>query len=620
MKIHKQGYERVIALEKKKGLFSFINDIPLNSKFLMIYIVCVLIPILTINIIFWNRISNDIKARETENFNISMDRVESDISSILVGCVDVSYSVSSDKVLYEKLEDSYRGDSDYYVVYHDLLRDRINRYLPIYNDVSYISLYTSNYTIDSGGSYYYINSSVRNSSWYKHLNRSYNKVDLYAYRDKSKYGSNTYTQYLSVIRRLDEFASISKKYEHILKIDIDMNKLYYIFGREKDYLSLFLVDPEGRIVCSTNGEYEEDFSKPYVKFNDVYSGKKDSIDFKRSLGTAGYLSGWNIIGIANRNYIFKESLKSNIFITLITFIVTLISSFLIYIIVRSYNYRLKKLLKYIRKVGNQNFDLIEIAEGKDEIGELILSFNMMTSKINTLINDVYKLQLKRKDLEIQKVQAELKFLQSQIDPHFLFNTLNAAMAICVKNNYTDLTEVIKYLSKIFRRLISWKEDLVTVREEISFTEMYLKIEKFRFLEKFDYQIEVDEETFDLRIPKMSIQTLVENACKHGIQNIAGVGVVKIIVSQEEGFLYVNVEDNGAGIEKDKLESIIEALPEEDNIYESIGIKNVYKRLHLYYGDKVEFSIKSEINKGTIVHYGIGMDVININKYSEKKVE
>jgi two-component system sensor histidine kinase YesM len=266
-------------------------------------------------------------------------------------------------------------------------------------------------------------------------------------------------------------------------------------------------------------------------------------------------------------------------------------------------------------VKNQNFELIQIAEGKDEIGELIISFNMMTSKINTLVNDVYKLQLKKKDLEIQRVQAELKFLQSQMDPHFLFNTLNAVMAICVKNNYTDLTEVIKNLAKIFRRLISWKDDLVTVREEISFTEMYLKIEKFRFLEKFDYKIEIDEKTLDMKVPKMSIQTLVENACKHGIQNSIDVGFIKIKVNQNEEFLYIDIEDNGLGIEHNKLKEIIENLELEDNSCENVGITNVYKRLHLYYGDEVEFDIKSEMNKGTTVHYGI-----NINKHTKKKID
>jgi two-component system sensor histidine kinase YesM len=602
----------MIALNVRKGLFNFVNDIPLNSKFLMIYILCVLVPILTINLVFWNKISNDMKERETENYNISINRVETDFSSILTGCIDVSHSVASDKALSEIMERHFNSNFEYYEVYSDLLRDRISRYLPIYNNVCKIAMYTSNNTIISGGSYFYINQSIMNTPWYRDFLNSNNKVVLYTYRDKSDNNSD-YIQYLSVLRKLDEFVTNGKKNGQILKIDINMNKLYDLFDREKDYLDLFLVDPKGRIVCSTGQRYEEDLSKDYTDFNSISRRQTNNNYFKCKLSTAEYLSGWNIIGIANSNHFLRASRQSNIFIACIIFVVTLMSSFLIWIIVRSYNYRLKKLLKYMKKVENQKFELIETTEGKDEIGELVLSFNDMTSKINTLINDVYKLQLKKKDLEIQRVQAELKFLQSQVDPHFLFNTLNAVMAVCVKNNYTGLTEVIKNLSRLFRRLISWKDDLVTIQEEISFTEMYLKIEKFRFLDKFDYEIEVDEKALHLKVPKMSIQTIVENACKHGIQNTADVGVVKIKVSQKQEFLYVDVEDNGSGIESNKLREIIETLSEDDIFCENVGIKNVYKRLHLYYGNEVEFNIRSEMNKGTIVHYGINMNGINALK-------
>ena len=606
----------MITLRVRKGLFNFINDIPLNSKFLMIYVLCVLVPILTINLLFWNRISNDIKEREKENLNISINRVTADISSIIDGCVDVSHSVSSDKYLFEMLERHYESDAKYYEVYHDLLRDKINRYLPIYNDVKEIAVYTGNDTIDSGGNYYFIDQAVKNTSWYKDLHRMSNRIGLFTYVGKSSYGGGNNVQYLSILRRLNEFAFISNRHEQILKIDIDMNKFYEIFYRERDYLHLFLVDSQNRIVCSTDGRYEQDLSKGYTDFDSISSGKENDSYFYRTFGNRKSMMGWKLVGKPNNNRIFYANRESNLSIACIIAAVTLISSLLIWIIVRSYNYRLKKLHKHMKGVGNENFELIEIAQGKDEIGELVLSFNRMTSKVNTLINDVYKLRLKKKDLEIQRVQAELNFLQSQVDPHFLFNTLNAVMAVCVRNNYTDLTEVIKYLSKIFRRLISWKDDLVAVAEEISFTEMYLKIEKFRFQDKFDYEIEVEEKVRDLKVPKMSIQTLVENACKHGIQNSTGIRVVKVKVSINKDFLYVEVEDNGAGIEEDKLRDIIEAMGEEDDCGENVGIRNVYKRLRLYYGSEVEFSIESELNKGTRVRYGINLNVINVIKYHD----
>ncbi len=604
------------ALTRKKGVFNFINDVPLNFKFLMIYILCVFVPIFTTFLIFWNRISNDIKDRETENYNISINRVNTDFLAILDGCVDVSHSISTDKDLYTIMERHFTSNDEYYEVYNDLLRDRINRYLPIYSNVSRITLYTYNETIVSGGNYFSVNQSVRNADWYKEIVKAGNKVVLYAYRDKSDSSSE---QYLSVLRQLDEYPQGSGNDNQIIKIDINMNKLYNIFEREKDYLDLFLVDPEGRIICSIDRKYEQDLSKDYINFNSVYNMEGNTNVLKGKLGTAEYLNGWNIVGIPNQNRILYASRHANIYIACIIFAVTLIASLLIWVIVRSYNYRVKKLLKHIKGVGNQNFALIDIEEGKDEIGELVLNFNMMTTKINTLINDVYKLQIKRKDLEIQRVQAELNFLQSQVDPHFLFNTLNAVMAVCVRKNYTDLTDVIKYLSKLFRRLISWKDDLVTVSEEISFTDMYLRIEKFRFLDKFDYTIEADDEALNLKVPKMSIQTLVENSCKHGIQNSTDIGIVKIRVILDKEYLNVFVEDNGAGIEENKLRDIVDDLQQDDEINENVGIRNVYKRLHLYYGNDVQFDIKSEMDKGTIVHYGININAININKSFKGKM-
>lgn len=604
------------ALTRKKGVFNFINDVPLNFKFLMIYILCVFVPIFTTFLIFWNRISNDIKDRETENYNISINRVNTDFLAILDGCVDVSHSISTDKDLYTIMERHFTSNDEYYEVYNDLLRDRINRYLPIYSNVSRITLYTYNETIVSGGNYFSVNQSVRNADWYKEIVKAGNKVVLYAYRDKSDSSSE---QYLSVLRQLDEYPQGSGNDNQIIKIDINMNKLYNIFEREKDYLDLFLVDPEGRIICSIDRKYEQDLSKDYINFNSVYNMEGNTNVLKGKLGTAEYLNGWNIVGIPNQNRILYASRHANIYIACIIFAVTLIASLLIWVIVRSYNYRVKKLLKHIKGVGNQNFALIDIEEGKDEIGELVLNFNMMTTKINTLINDVYKLQIKRKDLEIQRVQAELNFLQSQVDPHFLFNTLNAVMAVCVRKNYTDLTDVIKYLSKLFRRLISWKDDLVTVSDEISFTDMYLRIEKFRFLDKFDYTIEADDEALNLKVPKMSIQTLVENSCKHGIQNSTDIGIVKIRVILDKEYLNVFVEDNGAGIEENKLRDIVDDLQQDDEINENVGIRNVYKRLRLYYGNDVQFDIKSEMDKGTIVHYGININAININKSFKEKM-
>lgn len=197
-----------------------------------------------------------------------------------------------------------------------------------------------------------------------------------------------------------------------------------------------------------------------------------------------------------------------------------------------------------------------------------------------------------------------------MNPHFLFNTLNAILVVCTKNNYSDVTDIIKSLSKLLRRLLSWKEDLVTLEEEMTFIEMYLKIEKFRFRDKFDYQFEIDEQSLQYKIPKLSMQPLVENSCKHGLQAIEGLGIIKVKTEIEDGRLQVTISDNGKGIEPSQLKEILfNVQNEEASSGTNIGIRNVYRRLELYYEDQVRFEISSVPNEGTVVTFGIPLKLL-----------
>lgn len=200
-------------------------------------------------------------------------------------------------------------------------------------------------------------------------------------------------------------------------------------------------------------------------------------------------------------------------------------------------------------------------------------------------------------------------MQSQMNPHFLFNTLNAILVVCTKNNYSDVTDIIKSLSKLPRRLLSWKEDLVTLQEEMMFIDMYLKIEKFRFRDKFEYRFDLAEEALHYKIPKMSIQPLVENACKHGIQAVQGLGLVQIKAYVGDGRLRIVISDNGKGIEPGQLREMLVAVRSENASGSSIGIRNVYRRFELYYRDQVRFDISSKLHQGTEVSFAIPIKLL-----------
>jgi two-component system sensor histidine kinase YesM len=225
---------------------------------------------------------------------------------------------------------------------------------------------------------------------------------------------------------------------------------------------------------------------------------------------------------------------------------------------------------------------------------------------------VYKLEMQKKDIEVENIRAEYKYLQAQVDPHFLFNTLNAVLVFCYKNNYTELTAVISSLSKLLKRLLTSGSDLVTVSEEFDFIEKYLSMEKFRFGGRFEYEIHISQEVIDsqLQIPKMSIQPIVENACKHGLQSSMD-DKRRLVLRADirSGSLVISVKDNGTGMDAQKVASILRRM--EDPQYENgdgssgkddngsgVGMMNVYRRMMMNYNKRFHFIINSEPGWGT----------------------
>lgn len=575
-----------------------VNDIPLNYKFMLIYLLCVLLPIITINVLFFEQVSRNIQVREENNLQISMDRSAKEVMGVLLGGITLSHSLSTDRVLYENLDKTYKDTVDYYETYDGILRYKMKPFLSAYPYMESIVVYTDNDTIESGGNYAVLNKYSIEEEWYRQIKANPQNVTVLTYKAPSPMNPKLMKEYFSIIRILNEF-SIYNQYPKYLKIDINIDKLREVLNSEKPYLTLDLLQADGRSA----------FSMP----NTV---NKQQIVFEKSMGEASFFKGWKLVGIADKDHIAAALRESKSFIWMLAIISTILPTTLIFVILRSYNYRIKRLSRHMEKVKNEKFDLITLQEGKDEIGLLIQNFNLMASKINSLINDVYKLEIQKKDLQLEQVRAELNLLQSQMNPHFLFNTLNALLVVSAQNQYTGITEVIRNLSLILRRMLSWTDDLVQLQEELQFTEMYLKIEKFRFSDRFDYEFQIDESAMPYKVPKMCIQPLVENACKHGLQAVKGLRRIQISVELIEQYLMIRVEDNGIGMNAEQLNAIMQQVHHTRDAGVNIGLRNVYQRLKLYYDDRVDFRIESQPGSGTKVWYKIPIKQLNLEAGDE----
>jgi two-component system sensor histidine kinase YesM len=245
-----------------------------------------------------------------------------------------------------------------------------------------------------------------------------------------------------------------------------------------------------------------------------------------------------------------------------------------------------------------DFDTQIKVKSKDEIGELSLSFNKMLTRIKQLIQRVYQTEIVRKE-------AELSALQAQINPHFLYNTLQIMDIMAEEKGADEISGACQSLAKIFRYSISKVTDLVALKVEIIHVEKNVFIKLLRLGEKLSVEYNLDESLYRYEIIKLILQPLVENAIIHGIEKDGRNCVIKVSASLTGDNLILSVEDNGVGMTAEELMKLQSSLyqdtdEERPKRHGGIALKNVNDRIRLYYNDKYGMSIQSKKHKGTKV--------------------
>lgn len=312
------------------------------------------------------------------------------------------------------------------------------------------------------------------------------------------------------------------------------------------------------------------------------------------------MNNWKLVSIISEDEVFREVHKSRQFIIWMALINLLYSTAIIFWVTRSMNVRLINILRHMEKVKNQQFVPIEVPETHDEIGELQSGFNRMILQIKSLINDVYIADIRRKNLEIEHFKAQLNALQSQINLHFLFNSLETIRMRSLIKNETETARIIHNLAKLLRSSLTWNKDRVTVKEELEFINCFLEIQKYRFGDRLNYRIEADPAALNVIIPKMVFLPFVENACIHGIEPMKDGGEIDIAIRLASNYLQFSVRDNGAGMKSEQVEQIYGYLERNEKLGERIGVQNVVYRLKMLYGDQFRLFIDSAPGKGTLV--------------------
>jgi two-component system sensor histidine kinase YesM len=356
-----------------------------------------------------------------------------------------------------------------------------------------------------------------------------------------------------------------------------------------------IVDQNNTVVADSNGLH---LMKPLgLKLPSASSGVlTDVLDGKEMIAVfdTTLLSNWKLVGMAPVQELVRDSSEIGYY-TVYLVIGFTVAAIVLALVVAKQMYRpVSMLLRSMRRAREGDFDVQITEERSDEFGILYHSFNTMVTRIKHLIDEVYIQKILKKEMQ-------LKMMASQINAHFLYNTLDSIHWISRIYKVDEISTMIFGLSKYLRISLSEGKDFVTVKESAELLESYLSIQKVRYQDKFKVNMTVDPAILNSRVLKFVFQPLVENAIYHGLENKRGNGRLDISWRNEGQILYFEVEDDGIGIEPGKLAELKEVLKSDEVLGEhNFALKNINTQIKLVYGKEFGLNIDSTPGVGTKV--------------------
>ncbi len=360
----------------------------------------------------------------------------------------------------------------------------------------------------------------------------------------------------------------------------------------------YIVNDQGRIMSTNNSPFQGTEFPMDIQI--LRKQDKAVYDMLNSTQAFYYVGDempncWTLVQTVSVKEFYKN-MKRRIIITALVVLAMLgISLLFVWIATLRIAKPTRELLESMKTLGKENrYPRVKVIT-QDEIGMIGTEYNRMAENIETLIEKVYKMELAQK-------QAELEFLQMQINPHFLYNALDTISWKALGEGNTDVSEMSIALAELLRATIK-KESFISLKEEMSTVKDYLYIQEQRFGDKISVDYQIDENLEDYQVPNFILQPLIENAIIHGLEPKVEKGKLLLRIKKQGEKLYFLIADDGVGMSEREIEILYEQC-EENDTSKSIGIKNVYRRLILCYGENSRLYIKSKKNKGTEIRFSI----------------
>lgn len=558
---------------KMKKLLHWVNGIKLRYKLAIIYSMFCFLPVMLLFWLSFLQMRSIIGDKEKMNLQSYLQQSVSSMDRTLDGYNSLSDYIAFDRTLAEVFSMEYGTPYEQY----EQLTQKVD---PILRSSSYfhggmqrITIYTDNGMVKHDTTVAPV-SEIEETDWYQKTLEHPGLNWFVNYQEKTLFSA----------RKLS-FSGV-REGVNILYMDVDYQKLFTPYAETLiSECGLYITDQEGKLV------FEES----------RFSGKNQSYDLtysefleQRNRGSTDYTilceesntTGWTVwlyqpVGLAG------EAMRPIGVMAGVTILICIFAAVLAYFITSGMvSGRIERLTCLMQEVQEGSMDMQVGSDDRDEIGMLYRGFGSMMKRIRTLINEVYLGKITQKE-------AELKALQAQINPHFLYNTLSLINWKALAAGEEDISRMTLAMSTFYRTALNRGRNVLQVEAELSNTRAYLEIQSMLHDGNFDYEIEVQPEILQCESLNLILQPLVENAIHHGIEEKTdGRGKISVRGWKEDNCVWFMVEDNGVGMEQKVADKI---LTMESKGY---GVRNVDERIRLCYGEKYAMKVESVVGKGT----------------------
>ena len=575
----------------------WMNNYKLNKKLLFLYVVCVLLPlIVTDSVVIYIALHTE-EVKQQHMMENDVNAVQFSFSNSIESAASVVKAVDTNEYIDNFLNEKYESSLSYFVACNKAKNLLFNN---IGGDSSRMTIYADNETITNGGKFSRL-SSIKDEEWYQYMVQTGCNTCVYTYYDQSRSPVVGAKRKILFLRRMNCYGSGCEK---VVKIELDYSAL--VRGLVKmNYESPIYICSDGKILYSNDGK-SSSTGMDFLPF--IY---EDQVGYEKEMTVYG--KTLQIYALKSKTNIVDSMLQNAPLILLLVLINAVFPLTFMVAINRSLTTRIRELGQAFESVDQDRLVSIACVRGKDEIGALMQNYNRMVDRTNELIQTVYKDRLKKQEMDIARQHAELLALHSQINPHFLFNALESIrMHSIIKQEY-ETADMVSKLAVMTRQNVDWGEELVEIRREMEFVEAYLGLQKYRFGDRLSYQLDVAEDCRELRLPKLTVVTFVENACVHGIERKTTPGWIFVRISRDEEELCIEVEDTGDGMDEQTVKILNEKLqnPSIEQLKDKsrVGMLNASLRIKMLTSGNYRISIESEQGVGTMIQLRLSLEAL-----------